>query len=66
MADRFGFNGKKQLEQTKWNVSVALGSKTVGKSLRDGADSLDEQETQQYRLLWDKTDQEHNIQRKKQ
>ena len=51
MADGFGFNGKKQLEQTKWNVTVALGSKTVGKGLRDGADGLDEQETQQYRSL---------------
>ena len=27
MADGFGFNGKKQLEQTKWKVTVALGSK---------------------------------------
>ena len=51
MANGFGFNGKKQLEQTKWNVSVAPGSKTVGKGLRDGADGLDEQETQQYRSL---------------
>ena len=49
MADGFGFNGKKQLEQTKWKVTVAPGSKTVVKSLRDGADGLDEQETQQYR-----------------
>ena len=51
MADGFGFNGKKQLEQTKWKVTVAPGSKTVGKSLRDGAEGLDEQETQQYRSL---------------
>ena len=51
MADGFCFNGKKELEQTKWNVTVAIGSKTVGKGLRDGADSLDEQETQQYRSL---------------
>ena len=29
MAEGFGFNGKKQLEQTKWNISVAPGSKTV-------------------------------------
>ena len=42
IADGFGFNGKKQLEQTKWKVTVAPGSKTVG---------LDEQETQQYRSL---------------
>ena len=27
MADGFGFNGKKQLEQTKWKVTVAPGSK---------------------------------------
>ena len=27
------------------------GSRTVGKGLRDGADGLDEQETQQYRSL---------------
>ena len=50
MADRFDFNDKKQLEQTKWNITVAFGSKTVGKGLR-GADGLDEQETQQYRSL---------------
>ena len=30
---------------------MAPGSKTVGKGLRDGADGLDEQETQQYRSL---------------
>ena len=51
MADGFGFNGKKQLEQTRWNVSVAPGWKTVGRGLRDGADGLDEQETHQYRSL---------------
>ena len=51
LAGGFGFNGKKQLEQTKWKITVALGSKTVGESLRDGADGLDEQETQQYRSL---------------
>ena len=51
MADGFGFNGKKQLEQTKWKITVAPGSKTVGTGLRDGADGLDEQETQQYRSL---------------
>ena len=50
MADGFGFNGKKQLEQTKWKA-VAPGSKTEGEGLRDGADGLDEQETQQYRSL---------------
>ena len=27
MADGFGFNGRKQLEQTRWNVTVAPGSK---------------------------------------
>ena len=31
MTGGFGFNSKKQLEQTQWNVSVAPGSKTVGK-----------------------------------
>ena len=51
MADGFGINGKKQLEQTKWKVTVAPRSKTVGKGLRDGADGLDEQETQKYRSL---------------
>ena len=45
MAEGFGFNGEKQLEQTTWNVSVALRSKTVGKSMRDCADCLDEQKT---------------------
>ena len=51
MADGFGFNGKmKQLEQTKWKVSVASGLKTVGTGLRDGPDNLDE-ETQQCRSL---------------
>ena len=49
MADGFGFNGKKQLEQTKWKVTGAPGSETVGKGLCDGADNLDEPETQQYR-----------------
>ena len=47
MADGFGFSGKKQLEQTKWKVTVAPGSKTVG----DRADRLDEQETQQCRSI---------------
>ena len=51
MADGFGYNGKKQLEQTKWKVLVTLGSETVGKGLRDGADGLDEQETRRYRPL---------------
>ena len=51
MSDGFGVNNKKQLEQTKWKVTVAPGSKTAGKGLRDGADGLDEQETQQYRSL---------------
>ena len=48
MADGFGFNGKKQLEQTKSNVTVAPGSKTVCTGLRDGADGLDEQETKRF------------------
>ena len=47
MADGFGFSGKKQLEQTKWKVTVAPRSKTVG----DRADRLDEQETQQCRSI---------------
>ena len=51
MADGFGFNGKKQLDQMQWNISVAPGSNTVGKGLRDGADTLDDQETQQYRSM---------------
>ena len=51
MADGFGFLGKKQLEQTKWKVTVAPRSKTVGKGLRDGADDLDEQERHQYGSL---------------
>ena len=45
------FNGKKQLEQTKWKVAVAPESKTVVKVCATGADGLDEQETQQYRSL---------------
>ena len=72
MADGFGFNGKKQLEQTKWNVTVSPGSKTVGQGLRDGADGLDEQEhynadhwLAQHCTL-DKTDQKRNMQPKKQ
>ena len=59
MADGFGFNGKKQLEQTKWNISVA--PKTVGKGLRDDADTLDDQDTHQCPWLaqhctWDRTE----------
>ena len=51
VADGFGFNGEKQLEQTQWKVTAAPGSKTVGKGLRFGADGLDEQDTQQSRSL---------------
>ena len=51
MADGFGFNGKKQFEQTNGKVTVAPRSETASKGLRDGADGLDEQETQQYRSL---------------
>ena len=51
MVDGFCFNGKMQLEQTKKKITVAPGSKTMGKSLRDGAEGLDEQETRQYRSL---------------
>ena len=34
IAEAFRFDGKKQIQQAKWYVSVALGSKTVGKGLR--------------------------------
>ena len=50
LADEFGFFGTKQLEQTK-SIFVAPGSKTMNKGLHDGADVLDEQETQQRRCL---------------
>ena len=50
MADEFGFVGKKQLEQTK-SILVAPGSKTMNQGLHDGADVLDERETQQCRSL---------------
>ena len=50
LADEFGFVGKKQLEQTK-SILVAPGSKTMNKGLHDGADVLDERETQQCRSL---------------
>ena len=50
MAEAFGFDGKKQLEQVKWYVLVA-GSKKVGKGLRDGADPLDKKETLQHRSM---------------
>ena len=45
MADEFGFVGKKHLEQTK-SIFVAPGSKTMNKVLQDGADVVDERETQ--------------------
>ena len=48
--DEFGFDGKKQLVQTK-NILVAPGSKTINEGLHDGADVLDERETQQSRSL---------------
>ena len=51
LADEFGFVGKKQLEQTKLSILVAPGSKTVDRGLHDGADALDERETQHYRSL---------------
>ena len=50
LADEFGFVGMKKLEQTK-NILVAPGTKTMNKSLHDGADVLDERETQQRRSL---------------
>ena len=45
MAKAFGCKGKKQLEQAQFHVSVAPGSKTVGKGLRDGADTQRERDT---------------------
>ena len=51
MAETFGFDGKKQLKQTKWHVTVAPRSKTVGKGMRDGAGMLNEEEIPQYRSL---------------
>ena len=48
LADEFGFVGKKQLVQTK-SILVAPGSQTMNKGLHDGADILDERETQQCR-----------------
>ena len=48
LADEFGFVGK----QTK-SILVAPGLKTMNKGLRDGADVLDERETQQCRSLID-------------
>ena len=50
LADEFGFVGKKQLEQTK-SIFVVLVSKTMNKGLQDGADVMDERETQQCRSL---------------
>ena len=50
LADEFGFVGKKQPEQKKC-ILVALGSKTMNRGLHDGADVLDERETQQCRSL---------------
>ena len=50
LADEFGFMGMKQLEQTK-RILVTPGSKTMNKGLYDGADVLDERETQQRRSL---------------
>ena len=50
LADEFGFVDKKQLEQTK-SILVAPGSKTMNKGLHNGADVMDERETQQCRSL---------------
>ena len=50
LADESGSVGKKQLEQTK-SILVAPDSKTMNKDLHDGADVLDERETQQRRSL---------------
>ena len=51
LADEFGFVGKKQLVQTK-STLVAPGSKTMNKGWHDGADVLDERETQRRRSLF--------------
>ena len=50
LVHEFCFVGKKQLEQTK-RIFVAPGSKTTNKGLHDGADVLDERESQQRRSL---------------
>ena len=50
LADDFGFDGKKQLEQTK-SILVEPGSKSTNKGLHNGADVLDERETRQCRSL---------------
>ncbi|CAK0793479.1 unnamed protein product [Prorocentrum cordatum] len=50
MAKAFGFDGQTRLDQEKWVVTVAPGSKTVGKT-RDAADPLDEEGTALYRAL---------------
>ena len=56
LADEFGFVGMKELEQTK-SILVTPGSKTMNKGLHDGADVLDERETQQRRsLIWHSTE----------
>ena len=51
VADEFGFVGMKKLEQTK-SILVTLDSKTMNKGLHDGADVLDERETQQCKSLF--------------
>ncbi|CAK0840370.1 unnamed protein product, partial [Prorocentrum cordatum] len=50
MAKAFGFDGQTRLDQEKWVVTVAPGSKTVGKT-RDAADPLDEEGAALYRAL---------------
>ena len=50
LADEIGFVGKKQTEQTK-GALVAPGSKAMNKGLHDGADVMEERETQQCRSL---------------
>ena len=68
MADGFVFNGKKQLEQAEWSVSVALRSETVGKGFARRCEQLDDKKHNNAGLwlMLDKTDQKHNMQRKKQ
>ena len=50
LADEFGLVGMRHLEQTQ-SILVTPGSKTMNKGLHDGADVLDDRETQQCRSL---------------
>ena len=50
LADEFGLVGMRHLEQTQ-SILVTPGSKTMNKGLHDGADVLDDRETQRCRSL---------------